>query len=337
MSAALTVLEAGPSSTIQDSGRYGFLRYGVASAGPCDTLFHAIANRLVGNRIGTAAIEFTLAGDRYRVTADSTRVAIAGDATVDIDGKKVPSWRSYTLNEGQILSVGTVTKGLRGYVAVAGGLDLQPQLGSLSVHARSGIGPMGGTPLRQGAIIPIKHRGSENPPEYEFDISLLPETTDVLRVVMGPQDEHFQTEDLAALVESRFTLTPQCDRMGCQLSGPKINYRRDKPLISEGIALGSVQVPGEGLFIVALRDRQTVGGYPKIATVISPDIRRISQARPGAVIRFQSIDIAAAQAAAREYAAFVGGIDKLIKRPGQSLNEALLSKNLISGVYCDGS
>lgn len=336
MTAALRVIEAGPSSTIQDAGRYGFLRYGVSPAGPCDTLLHAIANRLVGNSTDTATIEFTLKGDRYEVAADSVQLAVAGDVTIEIDGQKKPSWRSYTLYEGQTLSVGYLTTGVRGYLAIAGGFDLAPQLGSLSIHVRTGIGPLGGMALKQSTMIPIKSGRAADVPEQEFDVSVLPEKVDDPRVVLGPQDQHFSAADMAQFMQSPFLLTPKCDRMGYQLSGPNIDYRRDIPLISEGIALGSIQVPGDGLFIVSMLDRQTAGGYPKIATVISPDIRHITQARPGATIHFKPIDIAEARAISRDYAALIRSLDDHLQPPGRALSsEALLAKNLISGVYFD--
>lgn len=336
MSSALMVLEAGPSSTIQDAGRLGFLRYGVAPAGPCDTLLHAIANRLVGNSTGSAAVEITLKGDRYQVAAESVRVALAGDFPVEIDGQKAEAWRSYTLREGQVLSVGYTTKGARGYLAVAGGFDLAPELGSLSVHVRSGIGPLEGAVIKNGATIPLKLSCAPPTPEQMFEYSALPEVSAALRVILGPQDQYFSADDLARFTQESFTLTPKCDRMGYQLSGPKFDYRRDLPLISEGIALGSIQVLGNGLFIVALVDRQTVGGYPKIATVISPDIRVLAQMRPGTAIDFRAIDLTEAQILNANYARSIHSLDDHIHPPSQELSsEMLLRTNLISGVYSD--
>ncbi len=336
MSSTLMVLEAGPSSTIQDAGRFGFLRYGVVPAGPCDTLLHAIANRLVGNSTRSAAIEITLKGDRYQVAAESVRVALAGDFPMQIDGRNAEAWRSYTLREGQVLSVGYTTKNVRGYLAVAGGFDLAPELGSLSVHVRSGIGPLEGAAIKNGATIPLKFGRALPTPEQIFEQSALPEVSAVLRVILGPQDQYFNADDLARFSQEPFTLTAKCDRMGYQLGGPKFDYRRDLPLISEGIALGSIQVLGDGLFIVALVDRQTVGGYPKIATVISPDIRALAQMRPGTAVKFRPIDLAEAQIVSGNYERFIHSLDDYIHPPSQELSsEALLGTNLISGVYSD--
>lgn len=343
MTAALKVLEAGPSSTFQDRGRFGFLRYGVAPAGPCDALLHAIANRLVGNNVGAAAIEFTLKGDRYEVIAETTRVAVVGDVTVEIDGQIVSSWRSHTLQQGQTLSVGYLKAGVRGYLAVDGGFDLLPELGSCSTHVRSGIGPLGGGRITGDTTIPIKLGNASMRPEQKFDVSALPLPSTELRVLLGPQDQYFAPDDLDRFTtQDGFVLTPKSDRMGAQLSGPNINYRRDLPLISEGMPLGSVQVLSEGNFVVALVDRQTVGGYPKIATIIGPDIRKLTQARPGSVIRFRAVDIAEAQKASRDYSTFVARLDNHIKpiehaKPIEHglRSEALLSTNLISGVYSD--
>lgn len=336
MSPVLKVLDAGPSSTIQDAGRFGFLRFGVAPAGPCDALLHAIANRLVGNSAGSAAIEITLRGDRYQVAAESLRVAVAGDFPVQIDGQKAEAWRSYTLREGQVLSVGYAPKSVRGYLAVGGGFDLAPELGSLSVHVRSGIGPLEGAAIRDGTSIPLKLTRALLTPEQIFEQSALPEVSAVLRVIIGPQDQYFDADDLVRFSQEPFTLTPKCDRMGYQLSGTKFDYRRDLPLISEGIALGSVQVLGDGLFIVALVDRQTVGGYPKIATVIGPDIRMLAQMRPGTAVQFRAIELAEAQRRSREYAGLINSLDDYIHPPTREINsEALLATNLISGIHSD--
>jgi biotin-dependent carboxylase-like uncharacterized protein len=336
VTAGLRILERGLSTTLQDAGRYGFLRYGVSPAGPCDSLLHAIANRLAGNEVATATLEFTLKGDKYKVEAESVRFAVAGDAAVEIDGQRVPCWRSYTLYNGQVISVGAVTEGVRGYVAVAGGFDLAPQLGSLSIHVRSGIGPLGGTAIDTDGFIPIKFDSAPQDSEQEFDSCILSDQPKELRVVLGPQDQYFSPEDITRFLDTPFLVTEKCDRMGYQLRGPKIDYRQDQPLISEGIALGSIQVPGDGLFIVSLLDRQTVGGYPKIATVISADIRRISQARPGTQFRFHAIDIVKAHEIGRAYAGLIRGLDAHLRSPDATINsEALHTKNLISGIWFD--
>ena len=232
-----------------------------------------------------------------------------------------------TLREGQVLSVGYTTKNVRGYLAVAGGFDLAPELGSLSVHVRSGIGPLEGAAIKNGATIPLKFGRALPTPEQIFEQSALPEVSAVLRVILGPQDQYFNADDLARFSQEPFTLTAKCDRMGYQLGGPKFDYRRDLPLISEEIALGSIQVLGDGLFIVALVDRQTVGGYPKIATVISPDIRALAQMRPGTAVKFRPIDLAEAQIVSGNYERFIHSLDDYIHPPSQELSSEALARD----------
>ena len=331
---ALQVEQAGPSSTLQDGGRFGYLARGVSPAGPFDRLLHAIANRLVGNDAGCAAIEFTLKGDTYRVQAERCRIAVTGDFDVRIDGEKAGAWRTHTLRRGQALAIGNCRPGLRGYLAVAGGFDLPQVLGSLSVHTRTGIGPLNGTVLKQGSVLPLKSPEPPRGPDLRIDPKQLPGMPPRLRVVLGPQQHYFSDEAIAAFLNTPFVLAAECDRMGFQVKGPDIPFRRDIPLISEGVALGSVQVLDKGLFIINLVDRQTVGGYPKIATVISSDIRALAQLRPGSTIQFEAVDIAQAQAIHQRERMFIGQLDSLF-RPANAedlTSEQLLEGNLISGV-----
>ena len=331
----LQVLSAGLSSTFQDAGRYGYLDYGVAPSGPCDPLLHAIANRLVGNDPDTATIEYTLKGDSYAVVTGPCRFAVAGDFDLQIDDRKVLPWRSYRLEPGQQFAIGYANRGVRGYLAVEGGFTLPLVLGSSSVHTRSGIGPRDGKPVQANEIIPLTRAVVDERPESEFDTSVLPPLTNALRVVWGPQQLHFDPTALDQFVESTFTVTPRCDRMGYQLTGPNIRHRAELPLISEGVALGSIQVPGQGLFIANMVDRQTVGGYPKIATIISSDIRELAQMRQGQTIRFEPISVADAQKIRRERSSMMRGLCDFIRQEGHRIPDVadLLSHNLISGVH----
>jgi biotin-dependent carboxylase-like uncharacterized protein len=298
---------------------------------------HAIANRLVGNDANATTIEYTLTGDSYAVAKGSCRIAVAGDFDLKIDEQKVAPWRSYTLNAGQQFTVGYARQGVRGYLAVEGGFMLPLVLGSSSVHTRSGIGPWGGKPIRASETIPLMRDAVDGRPESEFDISVLPPPVSTLRVIWGPQELHFDAEAREQFLESTFTVTPKCDRMGYQLAGPEIQYRAELPLISEGVALGSIQVPGRGLFIANMVDRQTIGGYAKIATIISSDIRELVQMRQGQTVRFVPISIVEAQKIGRERSSMLRGLSDLIQQQGHRIPdvEDLLSMNLISGVYFD--
>jgi biotin-dependent carboxylase-like uncharacterized protein len=334
MNDALLVAKAGLSSTIQDGGRVGFVRYGVSMSGAFDPLFYAIANKLVDNRAGEAVVEVALRGDDYEIDAPSCRIAFAGDFAIAIDGQPAEPWRSYTLRRGQCFRVGAVKRGLRGYVSVAGGFDLDPVLGSRSVHTRTAIGPFNGRALTTGDRLPLRssHPGG---PDRRFDAKGLPPARTSLRVVLGPQAHYFAADDVVCFLDSEFEITPRCDRMGSQLHGPAIEYRKDMPLISEGIALGSVQVLGGGAVIVTLVDRQTTGGYPKIATVITPDVREMAHLAPESKIRFASVTIEEAQAIRRDFDHDIlkGLDDHLVDvRAGAPTTDWLLANNLISGV-----
>jgi biotin-dependent carboxylase-like uncharacterized protein len=331
MSGALIVISPGLSSTVQDSGRMGFVRYGVSPSGAFDPLYHAIANRLVGNAPGEAAVELTLIGGEYEIDAPGCRLAVAGDFAVTIDEQPGEPWRSYTLHAGQRFKIGPVLRGLRGYLAAA--FALPRILGSRSVHVRTAIGPFDGRALKTGDRLPLRSQPSK--PESRFDRNSLPPIRTTLRVVLGPQTHHFAADDVKQFLDSEFEITPRCDRMGYQLQGPPIDYRKDIPLISEGIALGSLQVLGQGVVIITLVDRQTTGGYPKIATVITPDVRQLAHIAPGTKIRFEPIAIEEAQSIRRNYDnSILSGIDGHLTdiRGILPTTDRLLANNLISGV-----
>lgn len=335
MSASLIVEDAGPSSTLQDHGRLGYLAAGVSPSGAFDPLLLAVANRLVGNPPDAAAVECALTGDAYRMAGESCRVAVAGDFVLSIDGEKADAWRSHTITNGQLIKVGALRKGTRGYFAVAGGFDLPMVLGSRSVHTRTGVGPLDGRALRAGTKLPLVHDAATKGIEMRFDPTGLPAPRSRLRVVLGPQHRYFTDEDIQRFLAGTFTLSSAADRMGFQVHGPEISYRRDIPLISEGVALGSIQVLDQGLFILNMPDRQTVGGYPKLATIIGPDVRELAQLQPGARVQFEAIDIELAQQEHRRHRNLLAGLDKhLVPANVEDLPSTyLLAANLVSGVY----
>lgn len=334
---ALMLEAVGPSSTVQDLGRYGHIDQGVAPSGAFDTRLLAVANRLVGNPADAAAVEMTLRGDIYRVMADSCRCSIAGDFNVQVDGQAMPPWRTYTLQRGQVLAVGVATSGVRGYLAVEGGFNVPRVLGSHSVHVRTGIGPTGGAALRSGLLLPLHRSRASDRIDLRFDTEHLPRLASRLRVVLGPQDGHFTGSAVEEFLGGSFELTPACDRMGMHLIGPALQARAHLPLISEGVSLGSVQVLPGGRFILNMPDRQTVGGYPKIATIISADIRHLAQMRPGARLEFECVSLSRAHQLLSEERAWLAQLNRLMVPADieQLPSEFLLSRNLISGAHRD--
>ncbi len=292
---ALIVAQAGPSSTLQDHGRFGSQRFGISPSGAADPRLLAVANALAGNAPGTAGIECTLMGDTYEVAAESARIAVAGDAAVRIDGSPAAAWTSHRLRRGQVLKiVGPVKRGLRFYVAVEGGFAIDPVLGSRSTHARTGIGGFGGRKLKAGDRLPLAMTEASAGGDRSFDPALLPTAPERLRVVLGPQDDYFTAAGIATFLGSGYTIARDADRMGCRLEGPAIEHAKGHNIISDGIPPGAVQVPGNGQPIVLMRDRQTTGGYPKIACVITSDLAFLAQKRPGEAVSFEAVNEAEA-------------------------------------------
>ena len=244
------------------------------------------------------------------VEAESACLAVAGDATVSIDEQAVESWRSYRLARGQKLRVRALKQDARGYVAVAGGLALAPDLGGVATHVRTGLGGIEGRKLKAGDMLPLARAAAPAGPERRFDPALLPPRSTTLRVLFGPQDDYFSPAGIETFLSSEYTVTREADRMGYRLEGPQIAHAKGYNIVSDGIPLGAVQVPGSGQPIVMMVDRQTTGGYPKIACVIAPDVAALAQVKPGHKLRFRAIDAAEALAARREMAAWIAALPR---------------------------
>ncbi|WP_210483065.1 biotin-dependent carboxyltransferase family protein [Microvirga antarctica] len=329
----LVVLDPGTLSTIQDFGRYGLQRFGISAAGALDPMAMRIANALVGNSPGEAVVEFTLSGGSLRVEADLCRIAVAGaEMPLAIDGAPAEPYRAHDLARGSILTIGFARTGMRAYLAVGGGFAIEPVLGSRSTHLRTGLGGIDGTPLRAGSVMPLRDPTPIGPPLI-LSADRRPDQAGPVRVVMGPQADAFTAEGIATFLGSPYTVTTKTDRMGCQLDGPAIAHRDGFNIVSDGIVNGSIQVPGHGRPIILLADRQTTGGYPKIATIVSADLAKIGQARIGQVIRFEAISAEAAERLAIAFAAQGDMIRDNLDLAGAGIStERLLAVNLIGGV-----
>lgn len=290
MNSTLEVVEAGPLSTIQDRGRFGFQRFGISASGAMDTLAFRVANALVRNHDDAAVIEMTSAGMTLKVSAGRCHVAYVGaPAQISLDGVVVKPCSSFVAEQGATIAVGTMRGGLRGYLAFGGGVLSDPVLNSRSTHTRSSIGGLDGLPLRPGQRIPVG-LAIGSMACRELDPEQLPSLLGPVRVLLGPQDDLFTDAGISTFLGSDYRLSTKVDRMGCQLEGATIKHAGDFNIVSDGIVNGSIQVPGNGQPIVLLADRQTTGGYAKIATVIGPDLRKVAQARPGQVLRFEAVD-----------------------------------------------
>lgn len=331
---SLIVLAAGPATSIQDAGRFGWQRYGVGPAGAMDRLSLALANAIAGNPPGTGAIEFALAGGRLRVEGGPARVSLAGaDCLVKIDGATVAPLSSVTVHDGQTIEVGAARSGMFAYLAVAGGFALRPALGSLSLHHRTGVGGLDGRALRAGDRVPLK---LQEPAGQDLALpSSPPAGSGPMRVVLGPQDDYFTPDAIRTLAENPYTVSDQADRMGLRLRGPKLDHgAKGYNIVSDGIPTGAIQVPGNGLPLILLADRQTTGGYPKIATVISWDLPRLVQCRPGTGLRFAIVDRGEAVRIAKAEDAAFRKLIATIRPAGLAGFDSseLLALNLIDGV-----
>lgn len=295
---AIEVLEPGLLTTVQDLGRHGFGRYGIPPAGAVDAYALRIGNLLLGNEEGEAGLEVTLVGPTLRFE-EACWIAITGaDLGARLNGEEIPLWETIPVANGDVLSFHSPKKGIRAYITVAGGIDVPVVLGSKSTYLRAGLGGLGGRALVQGDRLNIKparacHR--RLPPEYVPSYKL-----DHIRVVLGPQQERFTPDGVRTFFSSEYRVLPESDRMGLRLQGPKIEHTRGADIISEPVCTGAVQVPGNGQPIVLLADRQTTGGYAKIATVISVDLPNLGQAKPGDTISFEQVSLQEAHNLLRE-------------------------------------
>ncbi len=340
MSGRLRILQPGPLTTVQDLGRFGYQALGVPTCGVLDTIALRLANRLVGNSATTAALECHIAGPTFEVLAQGVRLALAGAAAtmrVEANGetRTVPAWRAFDVPQGAVVRIGALRESGCAVLAVAGGLAVPDVLGSRSTDMKGRFGGHEGRALAAGDLIGL---AAGSPPEGPcLEIPSPPSLTfpGTLRVVLGPQADAFTPEGFATFLGAAFRVSRDADRMGMRLEGPALAFATGADIVSDGIATGSIQVPGSGLPIILLADHQTIGGYAKIATVISADLPLAGRLLPGAELRFAAVTVAAAEEARREQERdterLAGSLAPV--REIAAIGElALFTSNLISGV-----
>jgi antagonist of KipI len=324
----LHVLAPGQFTTVQDLGRPGWQRHGVTPGGAVDAWALRLANLLVGNAEGAAGLELTLAGPTLRFLAEALVALTGADFQVTINGRRVPAWRPVRLAAGTDLVLGAARTGCRAYLAIAGGIAVPRVLGGRGTHLAAGFGGLGGRALRAGDILKNgppsawarRLAGALAGPDsfatarWEITAEARPPgaSSPIVRVIRGPQWEWFSADGRERFLRERFTVTARSDRMGLRLAGPALADGGLPEMVSEGVATGTVQVPPDGQPIVLLADRQTIGGYPKIANVATVDLPLLAQARPGDTVGFREVSIAEAQelclAAERQIATVKQGI-----------------------------
>lgn len=281
---ALEVAETGPLATVQDLGRPGLAALGVGRSGAADRDALRLANRLLGNDEGTAALEVTFGGLAVRAHGGVTVALTGAPCPMSVDGRQASPYAVVWVPDGAELRLGTPAEGLRSYLAVQGGVDVPAVLGSRSTDTMSGLGP---DPLTVGRRLPI---GSTHGPLPGVDIAPVrtPGTDEIsLRVVPGPRHDWFTDAALETLLASSYDVTSDSNRVGMRLSGPVLERSRDGELPSEGMVPGALQVPPSGQPTLFLADHPVTGGYPVIGVVVGADLGLAAQARPGQSIRFR--------------------------------------------------
>jgi 5-oxoprolinase (ATP-hydrolysing) subunit C len=324
----LAIDEAGPATSVQDGGRLGYLRFGLSSAGAMDRTALETANALVGNVPLAPAIEIGPFPARFSAAEGDIRLALTGAArAADIGGRAVVMGESFVLKSGETLRLQAARGGTFSMLAIAGGIDGTPMFGSFSVHARADLGSPLPRPLKAYDRLAVATAVAG---ARDFRLPLAAPTSAPIRVVLGPQDDYFGAAALEQFFAADWQISPASDRMGYRLLGPKIVAARGHNIVSDGIALGQIQVPGDGQPLVLMADRGTTGGYPKIAAIVSADLGRFAQTPAGTAVRFEAVSIEAAQDIARSWRRQLAALPatRQIVVRGHPTSETLLGANL---------
>jgi biotin-dependent carboxylase-like uncharacterized protein len=285
-----TVKQPGLLSLLHDRGRYGAHNLGLTTGGPLDFIAFDWANRLLGNDVNATCLEVGFGGLALQAEVDTSFVITGATAPCKLNGESIEQWRTANIRIGDQLEIGFATHGTRAYLAVNGGFDIPPSFGSNSTVVREKVGGLNGDKLQAGDQLPCA--GSLLPQACYLPSADRPEYGNqaTLRVVPGYQQAAFSAVQQWRFFNSEYQLTDRCDRMGFRLEGE--NVQSDiVGMLSEGICQGAIQIPADGQPIVLMNDRQTIGGYPKVGSVIALDTNRLAQLSPGASVHFEAISI----------------------------------------------
>ena len=311
---SISVLKPGLLTTVQDLGRFGYQQTGLVVSGALDAAALRSANLLVGNPADVAGLECTLRGPTLRFEANALLALTGANLAASIDGQPVPLGRPVAVRTGAVLTFGAPKASGRAWLAVAGGVAVPPVLGSRATYLRAALGGLAGRALRVGDELPVgewpatgrrlfevlkpREAACWAPARWYAAPAPLARPSELLwlRALPGPEYEQFAPASQQALWNEEFTVTPAADRMGARLSGPELRRSTSAELLSSAVTFGTVQVPAGGQPIVLLADRQTTGGYPRLAQVITADLGRLAQALPSTRLRFQPVTLAEAQA-----------------------------------------
>ena len=288
----ITVLKPGFFSTIQDQGRWGYQAFGMPVAGAMDRYAFRIANLLAGNKPEAAVIEMSMLGAAFKFD-ERQIVAICGaDMQAELNGERIANWTSFAVPKGSELRLDYAPAGFRAYLAVRGGIDVPCVLGSRSTYTPAKIGGLEGRALQAGDVLDVGNDFEPDARPRSVSVQDIPAYDQyiTLRVLLGPQDDMFPPEAIAAFFDSEYLITDEADRVGYRLQGPKLTHRDTAVIISDALPMGAIQIPAHGMPIIMMADRQTTGGYAKIGAVIGPDLSRLAQARPGDRVKMKKIN-----------------------------------------------
>lgn len=294
---SIRVIQPGVQTTVQDLGRIGYQQFGVPVAGAMDPRSMKLANILLDNDPGEAVLEITVMGPQLAFDEANCIALTGGDLGATLDGKPLPRYQAVRVEAGQTLRFLGLRNGCRAYLAFAGGLDIAPVMGSRSTYLKAKIGGLNGRKLEAGDTLSFR----APKPVLDFmerrrcGIDFAPQKQYDLHVIPGPQDDYFTEEGLKTFFTEIYTVSAEFDRMGCRLEGAVVEHKDGGDIISDGIAFGAIQVPSAGKPIIMAADRQTTGGYTKIATVISADFRILGQLKGGDKIHFVPVTVEQAQ------------------------------------------
>ncbi len=312
----MKILSPGPLSTLQDLGRFGYMKSGFSQNGAMDAHALQIANILVGNSRSEGAIEMTFMGISAEFDTDAVIAVTGADMQPKINGENIKTYTACQVKKGDVLSFGMASEGMRAYLAVAGGFDVEKKMGSISTNMKCKMGGYFGRRLMTGDEIFLRRGTRLIDKDSRTCAADCYSECITVRVMLGPQDDCFTKEGKKMFLSATYTVSDKSDRMGIRLEGEAVESAGGVDIISDGIVFGSVQIPASGKPIIMMSDRQTTGGYAKIATVISVDLPLLAQARPGSQIKFMNVSESCAL--------------KLLKKREKKLKE--LDKKINSGV-----
>jgi biotin-dependent carboxylase-like uncharacterized protein len=303
----IEVIKPGQQTLIQDFGRFGYSHFGITQGGPLDDYAYSWANHLLGNSINAASLEVTLGQAEFLCHASCEMAIAGGDLNARIDGEPIENWSTFRALKGQRLTFGLPKNGLRAYLAIKGGFCIPQQLGSVATVTRDKLGGIsGGHPLAIGDVLSfVPHKMSSQTKQMTFRYKPDYDLPIELRLIEGYQVDDFNRDQVDLLYKVEFEVSQLIDRMGYRLTKGSIQAP-NKEYLSEGIALGAVQIPPNGEPIILLNDRQTIGGYPKVGCVARIDLPRLAQAKPGQKVRFVKGDLLGLQDVWSQWARFFG-------------------------------